>query len=88
MVPSSIAFNWRKCKDKPWGMVDGQPVALNGKLYVRGQRWGTETAVEYTPDNDKWTDLPPPPMDYFTVATLRGKLLVVGGRNKSGYTWI
>ena len=83
MVPSFITFNWRRCKDIPQGLlVDGQPVALNGKLYVRGWRKTrnkeTVTFLEYTPDHDQWTELPPPPVINFRVATLKGKLLVVG----------
>ena len=84
MVPSSITFNWRKCKNKPLFMdVHDQPVALNGKLYVRGESTGTLTVLEYTPGHDKWTNLQPPPVKYFTIATLRGKMLVVGGMDKS-----
>ena len=86
MVPSSITFDWRKCRDKPRGMdVYGQPVALNGKLYVSGGSWsgGTQTVLEYTPGHDKWTELPPPPVRDFTIATLRGQLLAVGGEDKS-----
>ena len=60
-----------------------QPVALNGKLYVRGRSKEIETVLEYTPDHDKWTELPPPPVKDFTTATLRGQLLVVGGEYKS-----
>ena len=63
--------------------VLGQPVALNGKLYARGGSRGTETVLEYTPGHDQWTKLPPPPVFDFTIATLRGQLLVVGGRDKS-----
>ena len=86
MVPSSITFNWRKCKDRPPLMsVYDQPVALNGKLYVRGWSRGTWTVLEYTPGDDQWTELLPPPVYDFTVATLRGQLLVVGGRDKSTY---
>ena len=84
MVPSSITFNWRKCKDRPRGMdVYGQPVALNGKLYVRGVSRGTWTVLEYTPGHDQWTDLPPPPVDYFSIATLQGQLFAVGGKDRS-----
>ena len=87
MVPCSITFNWKRYPDKPQSMiVCDRPVALNGKLYARSVRRGTETVLEYAPDHDKWTELPPPPVDYFTIATLRGKLLVVGGEDKStGY---
>ena len=63
--------------------VYNQPVALNGKLYVKGESWGTWTVLEYTPGDDQWTDLPPLSVYNFTVATLRGQLLVVGGRDKS-----
>ena len=85
MVPSSITFNWRKCKGIPWGMrVYSQPVALNGKLFVGGGSGLTETVLEYTPGHDKWTELPPPPdLEYFTIATLRSKLWVVGGEDQS-----
>ncbi len=64
--------------------VFDQPVrAINGKLYMRGVSNQTETVLVYTPDQDSWDDLPPPPVRNFTVATLRGQLLVVGGLNKS-----
>ena len=64
--------------------VCDQPVALNGKLYIRGRsRVGTRTVLEYTPGDDKWTELPPPRLKYFTIVTLQGKLLVVGGRKMS-----
>ena len=61
----------------------GQPVALNGKLYVRGLSGATWTVLEYTPGDDQWTELPPPPVYNFTVATLRGQLLVVAGEDMS-----
>ena len=78
MAPSSITFNWRKCKDRPLGMVlYDQPVALNGKLYVRGER---RTVLEYKPDHDQ---LPPPPVEDFNIATLCGQLVVVGGEDDS-----
>ena len=60
----------------------GQPVALNGKLYVRGGSGRTLTVLEYTPGHDRWTALPPPPVIDFTIATLKGKLLLVGGIDK------
>ena len=86
MVPSSITFNWRKCKNRPTGLlVYGQPVALNGKLYVRGRNGVTWTLLEYTLGYDQWTELPPPPVFDFTVTTLRGQLLVVGGKDMSTY---
>ncbi len=59
-----------------------QPVASNGKLYIRGWSNGTRTVLVYTPDQESWGKLPPPVM-HFTIATLRGRLLVVGGEDKS-----
>ena len=64
-------------------MVYDQPVALNEKLYVEGLIGVTETVLEYTPDRDQWTALPPPPVKDYTIATLRGKLLMVGGKDNS-----
>ena len=59
--------------------VMGHPVALNGKLYIRGYSNCTDTVLNYTPDDEQWARLPPP-LEEFTLATLRGQLLVVGGR--------
>ena len=64
-------------------VVYDQPVALNGKLYVRGLSKGTWTVLEYTPGNDQWAELPPSSIEDFTIATLKGRLLVVGGKDKS-----
>ncbi len=63
--------------------VYSQPVAMNGKLYMRG--WSNEniSVLVYTPDQDHWDDLTPPPLECLTMATLRGQLLVVGGRDRS-----
>ncbi len=83
-VPTAITFNWTSCKNIPRGMnVIGQPVAINRKLYMRGLSNWTETVLVYTPDQKSWTELPPPPMYQINVATLRGRLLVVGGWDKS-----
>ncbi len=70
-----------KCKDTAEGMrVRDQPLAMNGKLYMSGDDSNkTETVLGYSPNQDQWDELPPPPVNYFTVATLRGQLLVVGG---------
>ena len=83
-VPTAITFNWTKCKNIPRGMnVLDQPVAINGKLYMIGSSNWTMTVLVYTPDQDSWYELPPPPVKYLTIATLRGQLIVVGGEDKS-----
>ena len=63
--------------------VSDEPVALNGKLYIRGGIRQTVTVLEYALDLQHWADLPPPPVHTFTIATLKGQLLVVGGVDKS-----
>ena len=79
--PSSITFNWRRGKIPATIKLLGRPVALNGKLYVRAKGYSNrpDTILEYTPDDDQWAILPPP-LQEFTLATLRGQLLAVGGR--------
>ena len=62
------------------------PVVLNQKLYVRGTSKRGPTVLEYTPDHDQWTELPPPPVKYFSLATLKGQLLLVGGKDSSNKT--
>ncbi|XP_064398987.1 kelch-like protein 28 [Halichondria panicea] len=60
------------------------PLAINEKLYMNGgSNTSTVTVLVYTPDQDSWDELSPPPVDRFTVATLRGRLLVAGGKDKS-----
>ncbi len=59
------------------------PVTVNGKLYMRGDSNRTTTVLVYTPDQDHWDVLPPPPVRHYTMVTLRGQLLVVGGEDKS-----
>ena len=59
-----------------------QPVVHKEKLYVSG----CGTVLEYTPSGDQWAVLPPPPVGNFTVAVLKGQLLVVGGEDESGET--
>ncbi len=85
-VPTAITLNWTRRKDRPEEMiVYGQPVAINGKVYMRGESNGTVTVLVYTPNQDSWDVLPPPPVGNFTIATLRGRLLVVGGLDKSTF---
>ena len=52
-------------------------------MYIRGWSCSTETVLHYIPGLDRWAELPPPPVDDFTIAALRGQLLVVGGVDKS-----
>ena len=59
-----------------------QPVTINGKVYTSGSINMTVTVLVYTPDQDSWDELPPPVRN-FTIATLRGRLLMVGGEDKS-----
>ena len=61
--------------------VYDQPVALGEKLYVRGKSNRTETVLEYELARDNWAELPRPPVSKFTIATLDGHLLVVGGED-------
>ena len=86
-VPHYFTLNWTKCNDRLEGPIKlyAQPTALNGKLYVSGRDRinNTYAVLEYTPDLDQWAELPHPPVYNFTIATLRGKLIVVGGKDKS-----
>ena len=99
-APSTITFKWRRCKDRPQDMrVLGQPVALNGRLYVRGdsnvdcvrelknESKRNEFIMAYSPDYDQWSKSLYPPVKQFTIATLNNRLLVVVGvDNSSGRT--
>ena len=85
-VPTAITFNWTTCKDRPEGIkVLDYPVAINGKVCMRGLSNWTDIVRVYTPDQESWNELRCPPLSviWFTVATLRGQLLVVGGQEKS-----
>ena len=78
---TSIAYDWSKCTEIEKGVtLHGQPVTLNGKLYIRGvdSEWAWNV-YEYTPRHNQWAKLPPPLVNDFTIATLKDQLLVVGG---------
>ena len=83
-LPLSISFNWRRCRNRPKGMTaSDQPIVLNEKLYVRGATKRGMSILEYAPDSDHWSELPPPPVNYFSLGTLKGHLLLVGGNDSS-----
>ena len=83
MVRAKITFDWSRCKDRPDTMeLYGQPVVHNGKLYFSGFTQGHASVLEYTPDSDLWSELPQPSVRQFTIATLKGQLLVVGGEDE------
>lgn len=82
---SSIISNWRRCKNIPQDVyLYGQPVSIDKQLYVSAMKsFASGAVLEYTLSRDEWRQLPLPPVYNFTVATLRGKLLVVGGASTS-----
>ena len=73
-----------KLQDIPHGMeIYDQPITVNGKLYFRGVSRGKQTVFEYVPTLDQWDSLPYPEVDCFTLATLKGKLTIIGGMDKA-----
>ena len=74
----------KRCKDMPVGtFVNNQPFCCNSNIYVVGQNEKQKaTVLEYNPELDKWEVLPPPPVQYFTAASHKNNILVVGGRKK------
>ena len=62
--------------------IYGQPIVLNGKVYVRGVTAGTMTVCMY-PGRDMWDVLPPPLVNDVTIVALKDKLVLVGGRDKT-----
>ena len=47
--PTAITFNWTRFKDRPEEMsVLGQPVSINGKVYMTGWSNRTQTVLVYT----------------------------------------
>ena len=84
MLLSSVAFDWKRCKDRPRGMdVFGPLVAFDGKLCIKvwSVSLGATAILVYTPSQDKWAGLPPPPVIQFTLATVMDQLFVVGGKD-------
>ena len=82
---AAITFSWSRHRDIPKGIyLQGQPVSLNGKLYIGAKRsFASGTVLEYIPRSDEWTQLPPISVYNFGMATLEGRLLVVGGVDAS-----
>ena len=63
-------------------MRGSNATVINGKVYCGGDTNGTVYC--YDPSQDKWTGLPPLPVESFGVGQVNGKLIAVGGEKIEG----
>ena len=66
----------------------GQTVVISGRVYYRGAVAGDDEyrIFCYSPSEDTWSTLPACAVRWFGLGQVRGKLVTVGGRKKSGDT--
>ena len=79
-----VSITWKQCAELPTEMTVGKTTVINGKVYCGGGATDDEHTVYcYDPSQDKWTTLPPLPVEYFGLGQVNGRLVAVGGRKKS-----
>ncbi len=84
---------WTKLSSKPTAVTDVRAVALGGKLYVPGGRLSddptdvTDRFERYDLRAEQWETLPalPAPRSGYALATLDGRLYVIGGWDGSTF---
>ena len=81
-------IKWEEVAPAPLGCIEHTAVWLNGLVYVGGG-WETGVGASYTinsydPSNNSWDSSINSPYCYFAMTLLNNKLLVAGGKDKSG----
>ena len=82
------SITWKQCAQLPIKLSDGSATVVNGKVYYGGA--GSDDDDDgyivycYNPLQDKWTTLPPLPVNWFGLGQVNGKLVAIGGKKKSG----
>ena len=88
------SITWKECAQLPATLKRGKAIVINDKVYCgAGYKWTSGASGDneshlytvycYDPSQDKWTTLPPLPVKYFGLGQVNGKLVAVGGTNKS-----
>ena len=75
-------ITWKPCAQLPTRSDQINAVVINGVVY-----YGADTIYCYDPSQDKWTEpLPSPPVKFFGLGQINGKLVTVGGEKKRNET--
>ena len=81
--PTSFRLNTRlkftNMAAMPLPLDGANLVHIEGSVYVHSKYEDTREIFEYTLCNGRWKTLPRPPVGYFSICSLFGKVLLVGG---------
>ena len=84
VVQASIT--WKQCADISINLSDGKSIIINNKVYCGGGRTDVYDydyiAFCYDQTQDKWTNLPPLPVRFYTLGQVNSKLVAIGGLKK------
>lgn len=75
------SLEWRECSRMPLGMSDAQAVVLRGKVYVGGGELSTLFNCLLVYDFN--IGILRTPVYYYTLATYRSQLVVIGGKSST-----
>ena len=79
-------ITWKQCADIPIKLSDGKSIIINDKVYCGGGRTDVYDydyiAYCYDQTQDKWTNLPPLPVRFYTLGQVNSKLVAIGGLKK------
>ncbi len=85
LMEPSMKMEWSRCADLPQGMTLGCAVVLDGKVYYGGgntspdDTYSTHIRVFDFTSSKQWSTLPTVSYGCFSLAVLRGQLVLVGG---------
>ena len=79
-----LSLNWKQGKDLPIDrLVFASSVVIDRLVYCGGNDPYSDDVIQFSPDNDDWSELPTPPVSGFAMTSLNGQLVLAGGENDS-----
>ena len=83
-----LKIQWRKAKDIPLNdMYWANAVILNGMVYCGGNDISSYTPAQYNPESGEWSVLPKARVGGFSMTSLNGQLVLVGGDDNKITVW-
>ena len=79
--PPNTRIEFKNVADMPLAIDGANLVHIRGSIYVHSKYRDKGDLFEYTLCNGRWKILPEPPVRYFSMCSMFGKVLLVGGQH-------
>ena len=77
--PSRTRLKFTNITEMPLPLDGANLVYVKGKVYIHCKYHDSGEVLQYSICDDSWKILPKPPIIYFTICSLLGKVLLIGG---------